>query len=79
MRKHATIEAAEKLAAKGWEAADFIRTPASVGVVYKHPEAEGRVTVWSSDFEDDQIITYTNVNGVPDGFYDLVRGEFVAD
>lgn len=76
MKKHITVAAAEALAAKGWEVVDITKLGRSVSVAYNHPEKEGRVTVWSGTTADD-IITYVNVEGMPDGYYDLNTCEYV--
>ena len=70
MKKHITVAAAEALAAKGWEVVKITKIGRSVSVAYNHPEKEGRVTVLSGTRFDD-IITYVNVEGMPDGYYDL--------
>lgn len=75
MKKHITVAAAEALAAKGWEAVDITKLGRCTSVAYKHPEKEGRVTVWSCPYDD--IITYVNVEGMPDGYYDLNTCEYV--
>lgn len=76
MKKHITVAAAEALAAAGWEVTEIQKFFASVGVTYKHPEKEGRVTVWSDSYNND-MITYVNVEGMPDGYYDLDACEYV--
>ena len=75
MKKHITVAAAEALAAKGWEAIDITKLGRCTSVAYNHPEKEGRVTVWSCPYDD--IITYVNVEGMPDGYYDLNTCEYV--
>ena len=76
MKKHITVAAAEALAAKGWEVVEITKLGRSVSVAYNHPEKEGRVTVWSGTPAED-IITYVNVEGMPDGYYDLNTCEYV--
>ena len=76
MKKHITVAAAEALAAKGWEVVEITKLGRSVRVSYNHPEKEGRITVWSGTRADD-IITYVNVDGMPDGYYDLNTCEYV--
>lgn len=76
MKKHITVAAAEALAAEGWEAVDITKLGRCTSVAYKHPEKEGRVTVWSGTHADD-IITYVDVEGMPDGYYDLNTCEYV--
>lgn len=77
MKKNITIAAAEALAANGWEADTIERDAFNTRISYKHPNIDGRVTVWSSKWEDDQIVTYVNVPGMSDGYFDLSTGEFV--
>lgn len=77
MKKNITIAAAEALAANGWEADTIERDAFNTRISYKHPNIGGRVTVWSSKWEDDQIVTYVNVPGMSDGYFDLGTGEFV--
>lgn len=76
MKKHITVAAAEALAAKGWEAVKIEKLFSSMAVAYIHPEKEGRVTVWSDSYNLD-MITYVNVEGMPDGYYDLHTCEYV--
>lgn len=76
MKKHITVAAAEALAAKGWEVVEITKLGRSVSVAYKHPEKEGHVTVWSGTPADD-IITYVNVEGMSDGYYDLNTCKYV--
>lgn len=76
MKKHITVAAAEALAAEGWEVVDITKIGRCASVAFNHPEKEGRVTVWSGTIYDD-IITYVNVDGMPDGYYDLSTCEYV--
>lgn len=76
MKKNITIAAAEALAANGWEVVQIDRIGNSVAVAYNHPDKEGRVTVWSDACQND-MISYVNVNSVPDGYYDLHACEYV--
>ena len=76
MKKHITVAAAEALAAKGWEVVKIEKFFASMAVAYNNPEKEGRVTVWSDSYNND-MITYVNVEGMPDGHYDLNTCEYV--
>ena len=77
MKKNITIAAAEALAANGWEADTIEGDAFHKRITYKHPNIGGFVTVWSSKWEDDQIVTYFNVPGMSDGYFDLSTGEFV--
>lgn len=77
MKKHITVAAAEALAANGWEVVQIDKIGHAVAVAYKHPDKEGRVTVWSGKWKEDQIITYVNVPGMADGYFDLCTGEYV--
>lgn len=76
MKKHITVAAAEALAAEGWEVVKIEKFFASMAIAYNHPEKEGRVTVWSDSYNND-MITYVNVEGMPDGYYDLNACEYV--
>ena len=77
MKKHITVAAAEALAAEGWEVVKIEKFFASMAVAYNHHEKEGRVTVWSDSYNND-MITYVNVEGMPDGYYDLNTCEYVV-
>lgn len=76
MKKHITVAAAEALATLGWEVVDVEKIGTSVSVAYHHPEKEGRITIWSDSFTTG-IITYINVDGIPEGYYDLAECKFV--
>ena len=76
MKKHITVAAAEALAANGWEVVQIEKIGHSMAVAYNHPDKEGRVTVWSDAYQND-MISYVNVNSVPDGYYDLHACEYV--
>lgn len=77
MKKNITVAAAEALAANGWEADTIERDAFDTRISYKHPNIGGCVTVWSSKWENTQIITYFDVPGMVDGYIDLSTGEFI--